>query len=81
MLKYKNVSRFVKTVQGVTLNPGEIKEIHGNVNDPSLETVFNDAPEKLSQDSASSNTQTAQSEPERTRGRRTSKSNIQEVEE
>lgn len=80
MLKYKNVSRFVKTVQGVTLNPGEIKEIHGNVNDPSFELVFDDAPEKLSQDLPSSETQ-AQTEPERTRGRRTSKSNAQEVEE
>lgn len=42
-MRYKNISPFVKTFHGVTFNPGEIKDVCGNINDPAMIIVFGTA--------------------------------------
>jgi len=34
MLVYKNISKYERTIRGITFKPGEIKEVPGYLNDP-----------------------------------------------
>lgn len=44
-MKYKNTSPFVKTFYGIEFQPGEVKDVCGNINDPAMLIVFeSDAP-------------------------------------
>lgn len=50
-MRYQNTSNFVKTFHGVTFQPGEIRDVCGNINDPAMIIVFG-IPEAVKQQDA-----------------------------